>query len=240
MRMRYLMMPLEQHSDSGLGATGEAFEGAADALVANADAMRASHVHLPINFLYRHAIELYLKSMIVVLHHGLGVAYGTNAHDGPGFVPVQGKWKPLHRVHSVATLWQRVGELFRAHASVLKARCRTDWQATPEGLDASIASIEKADASSTFFRYPDSRSPEAEGGKSSWKPKRPEDILGQMQSHGRPVMALLVVQPDGETIGEAFQFDDAPLAELSRVLADTAKILSGAHTGLRVELVGGR
>ena len=237
--MQYMMMPLEQHVDGGIGATGEAFEHAADALVANADAMRGSHVHLPINFLYRHAIELFLKSMILVLHRGLSTAYGTNPHDGPPFVPVDGKWKPIHHVHSVGTLWAHVRDLFRTHAAELDAKCQTDWQATPDGLDAAIAAIETADASSTFFRYPNSCNLDAEAAKSSWKPRQPEDMIAQHESNGKPIKAFIIYQPDGETIARSYQYDDAPLAELTRMLTETAKILSAAHTGLRVELAGG-
>lgn len=241
MRMPYLMMPLELHSDGGLGATAEAFEAAANALASNADTMQTSHIHLPINFLYRHAIELFLKSMILVLHRTLRVAYGTNPHDGPAFVPVDGNWKPIFRVHSVAVLWARVSQLIQAHASELRTRCRTDWQATPDGLDDAIASIETADASSTFFRYPDGRDTDAEKLKSSWKPKEPEDIAATLQQPNRaPAMLALFLHPDGETISEAFQYDEAPLADLARLLADTAKTLSAAHTGLRVELADGR
>ena len=143
-------------------------------------------------------------------------------------------------VHSVATLWNHVQTTFRNQAEELDARCRTDWQDTPEGLEAAIAAIEEADGGSTFFRYPDGRNIAAEGEKSSWKPKDPETILSQIQQPGaKPVKVILMLEPDGETIAQAFQYDDAPLAELSRQLAETAKTLSGAHTGLRVELADG-
>jgi hypothetical protein len=237
--MLYLMMPLEQHCDDGLGATGDAFEEAADALKAGAQTTRVSHGHLPTNFLYRHAIELFLKSMVLVLHRTLGVSYGSEPHAGPGFVPVEGAWRPLHRVHSVATLWAHVRELLRDNAGELAARCRTDWQATPEGLEDAIRAIEEADGSSTFFRYPDRRRASADADKSDWKPRAPEDIVRQIQGDGKPVKVLLMLDGD-DAVTHAFQYDDAPLAELSRVLAETASTLSAAHTGLRVELAGGR
>ena len=236
--MQYMMMPLELHSDGGLGATGESFEQAAR-LLAEAEAASASHSHLPISFLYRHAIELFLKSMIVVVHRGLRINYGPHPHTGPGFVAVDGKWKPLHRVHSLATLLAHYIELTRRFGGLLDARCATDWKNIPAELLLGIAEIEKADATSTYFRYPDGRSAAAEEAKSSWKPKTPEEILAQANADGKPVKAFLVYQPDGETLIGSYQYDDAPLADLIRVLADTASILSGAHTGLRVELAGG-
>jgi hypothetical protein len=66
--MQYMLMPLEAHFDGGLGATGDAFEEAAKKLAESAAELPSSHPHLPINFLHRHAVELYLKSMIVVMH----------------------------------------------------------------------------------------------------------------------------------------------------------------------------
>lgn len=235
--MNYLMLPLDKHSDDGLGATGEAFEAAATALAAQAETLRTFHVHLPINFLYRHAIELFLKSMVVVLHRGLAVPYGDHAHDGPAFVMESGKWKAIHKVHSVAVLWEHVQSLIGDHAAELRARCRTDWQAAPEELAGDIAAIEKADASSTYFRYPDARRPTEEE-KSSWKAKHPEDIIASAKTTGKPTMSVLLTLPDG-SVTEAFQYDREPLSELSRILVATAKTLAAAHKGLRVELADG-
>lgn len=234
------MMPLEHHIDGGLGAIGEAFEEAAKTLAANAREIDTSHPHLPISFLYRHAIELYLKSVIVVIHRTLQVPYGPNPHEGPAFLPVEGKWKPLHRVHSVGTLWTRFVELVAIHAEELGERWQTNWQAIPDELPGMIKVIEKADASSTFFRYPDGRDLVAEAAKSSWKQADPEALLAQLQQPGaKPVKSLMLLQPDGETITAMFQHDSAPLAELTRILAAVADQLSNAHIGLRVELADG-
>jgi len=235
--MQYMLIPLNQHFDGGLGATGEAFEEAAN-LLSNSEDARANNIHLPINFLYRHAIELYLKSMIVILHRALCIPYGGHPHVGSGFVLTKGKWKPIHNVHSLATLWAYFLELTHNHKNELEKRCRTDWQEIPDGLDSAINEIEQADASSTLFRYPDERRPDADKAKSSWKPKTPEEMFSHAASGGKPVKAFLVLRSD-DSISQSFQYDDAPLAELSKLLAETASILSGAHTGLRVELADG-
>jgi hypothetical protein len=85
-----------------------------------------------------------LKSIITVLHRALEIPYGDKPYDGMAFVPRNGKWEPIHTVHSVATLWAHVLELTHSQEAALKARCRTDWQDIPEGLDAAIAAIEVA------------------------------------------------------------------------------------------------
>lgn len=54
----YLLMPLDTHFDYGFGMRAEAYKDAADKL---AEECLGMHSHLPIRFLLRHAIELYLK-----------------------------------------------------------------------------------------------------------------------------------------------------------------------------------
>lgn len=237
--MNYLMMPMAEHFDGGLGATGEAFEEAAKMLAERAAEMPSSHPHIPINFLHRHAIELFLKSMIVVLHRALEIPYGDSPSDGQPFTAVDGKWQPLHRVHSVGTLWAHVRAIFKTQTDALKARCQTDWQDVPPQLDVALAAIEATDSSSTFFRYPDGRDTTAEAKKSSWKPVDPTEIVEQLPNASKPMKALLLFDAEGEVLQQAFRYDDAPLADLSNQLAEAARLLSGAHTGLRVELAGG-
>src|SRR4029077_13232699 len=125
--MKYLFMPLNQHFDDGFGATGEAFERSAKLLSSTPDDV-TYHYQIPLCFLYRHAIELYLKSAIVVLHRALAIPYDKNPHHGPAFVLVNPKWKPIYQVHSVAELWGHVLELLRSSKSELERRCKTDWQ----------------------------------------------------------------------------------------------------------------
>lgn len=115
----------------------------------------------------------------------------------------------------------------------------TDWQNIPAGLDKAIAAIDAAGGSSTYFRYPDGRDAVAEGKKSSWKPADPEEFVAQMEADSTPVKVMLLFEPDGETLRQALQHDDAPLAELSKQLAKAADLLSAAHTGIRVEPADG-
>lgn len=59
--MHYLCTPLDQHFDNGFGAVADSFKEAADSLVQSTAEAQFLNSHLPISFLYRHAIELYLK-----------------------------------------------------------------------------------------------------------------------------------------------------------------------------------
>lgn len=87
--MYYLLAPLDKHYDRGFGAVANSFMEAADDLQEDA-ATGATFLnrHLPISFLYRHAIELFLKSGIIILHKRLRIPYGTEGDpevNRPGF-----------------------------------------------------------------------------------------------------------------------------------------------------------
>ena len=181
--MNYLFMPLSQHFDDGFGATGEAFEQSAKLLSSNSDDV-TYRFQIPLCFLYRHAIELYLKSAIVVLHRDLSIPYGKNSHAGPAFVLANKKWKPIYQVHSVAQLWEHVSYLIRSSKSELERRCKTDWQATPKDWAGWIEEIERIDGRSTFFRYPDFQRPGVDQEKSIWKPRTPDELQKSMASPG--------------------------------------------------------
>ncbi|RXU06233.1 hypothetical protein B1F69_00065, partial [Pseudomonas syringae] len=71
--MLYMMLPLDRHFDSGFGAVADSFRDAADAL----EDTPTLNTHLPVSFLYRHAIELFLKSAIIILHRKLNIPYGA-------------------------------------------------------------------------------------------------------------------------------------------------------------------
>ena len=234
----YMMMPLDQHYDGGLGATGEAFEEAADTLTETGKGQRLVNIHLPTNFLYRHAIELFLKSMIIVLHRALRIPYGVEPSEGMPMVPVDGKWKPVYKEHRISVLWGHVVDLIRSNESELNTRCRTRWSSFPEEMAEAMAAVDGADPTSTFFRYTDRRTLEADHAKSSWKERDAAEILGKMKPEGEAVKAFVLIGPDGD-IARSYQYDGQAFQEVSKVLAETAALLSGAHSGLRVELANG-
>jgi hypothetical protein len=236
--MKYLFLPLNQHCDDGLGATGEAFEDSAKLLINNAAEISHCHYKIPVCYLYRHAIELYLKSVTVILHRSLAIPYGENPSEGLAFVQVDAKWKPIYQVHSIAQLWAHIFHLLQSSKPELGRRCKTDWLAVPEDLIKSIAEIERIDGRSTFFRYPDHRRPDVELTKSMWKSKSVDELQKAVSANSKPAKILLMVDQDDQ-ITEGFQFDDSTLSEVVDLLKNTAETLSGMHLGLRTELAGG-
>ena len=232
----YTLMPIDQHYDDGLGAMGEAFEEAADRLVEARKGAGLVNAHLPINFLYRHAIELFLKSMIIVIHRALALPYGSKPLEGTPFLPDNGKWKPMHHEHRLAVLSGRVVELIHSNKAELDRRCNTDWSSFSE-LCNDIETINRIDPTSTFFRYTDWRTPDADREKSSWKEREVGEVFAQMGPENEPVKAFILF--DADDTMHAYQYSTDTFAELSELLGKTTEALSAAHSGLRVELAGG-
>ncbi len=83
--MNYLLTPLHVHPDLGFGATADSYKDAADYLEENSQRNHFNG-HLPINFLRRHAAELYLKSAIIIFHRVLQLPFGPSPWDADPMV----------------------------------------------------------------------------------------------------------------------------------------------------------
>lgn len=80
----YMLAPLSEHYDDGFGAVGDAFSNAAKALnKRNAGDGSTSLDDLPEIYLLRHAVELFLKSGIIIMHRRLRLRYGSEPHTRP-------------------------------------------------------------------------------------------------------------------------------------------------------------
>src|SRR5690554_3997430 len=100
--MLYMFTPLEEHPDKGFGAMADSFEEAAKILSKSENTLEKAH--LPINYLRRHAIELFLKSIIILLHTKFEIPYGDNPDTSTPQVLVNDEWKLMNRIHSIRQL----------------------------------------------------------------------------------------------------------------------------------------
>lgn len=240
--MNYLLTPLHSHYDLGFGATGNAFKMAADHLESSPEAKKYSlfNGHLPINFLYRHAIELHLKSAIVVFHRRLKIPYGDQPHTAEPMVKVDSRWLPFNLVHGIAELWSYVSELFIEHAEWLKANTKCDW--TFDGdAKKNVQRIHDGDPRSTFFRYPTTNNLAADVDKSAMQEFTPtdlEELLAKPKEDRKKVFAMIVENDDEEFI-RGYMFDDETGKELSAALRAFSASSNNLHAALRMELCGG-
>lgn len=235
--MRYLFKPLDQHFDNGFGAVADSFKEAADSLTQSTEVAPFLNSHLPVSFLYRHAIELYLKSAILIFHKKFKIPYGTVLHDGEPHVLVDQKWKALYNEHRVQILYFYVRSLFADQSEYLNTKTRTDWS-FPSELDNWISKIEMTDSSSTFFRYPATKDKTKDKEKSVIREDDFESMISKIKVGTKPLKAFLVLDEDDQ-ITQAFSHDDTQSQEIMVTLKEVANILDGYHAALVGELTRG-
>lgn len=236
--MNYLLMPLHAHADLGFGATADAFQEAADKLEEQfASASAQFNRHLPINYLRRHAVELYLKSGIIIFHRVLQLPYGSQPWNADPMVLLDnGNWRHMYNIHRIGTLHKYFSRLFEDHRDFLSENTRTNWE-FPEELAEYIATIEKCDPDSTHSRYPVTRDPAIDHIKSSVAEASIEKLFGAMKEPKDPVKAVLVYNDKDELV-QSYSLTSEPMQELGTALAAVVTILSDCHAAMRGELTG--
>jgi hypothetical protein len=237
--MLYMLMPLDRHFDRGFGAMADAFKNAADALETSEEASaKALNGHLPISFLYRHSIELYLKSAIIIFHRKFKLPYGPLSYDGEPHVLMETKWKPLYRIHALQPLYSYFRKLFADHAEYLSAHTGTDWT-FPDELSGWIQIIEATDPTSTFFRYPITANRDKDASKSDIQPEAYDHMLETLSARPEPLKAFLMVDENDQVI-ESFSHNPSAATANLAALKEAAEFLFCCHAGLVGELTGGQ
>ena len=230
----FQFMPLHRHFDGGFGAIGEAFKDAGDELSNRNSAGQDTHAHLPISYLYRHAVELYLKSMIVTIHRSFEKSPNGTLADAP-LVLCDRKWKPFDTVHNVGGLWDCLNTLMTKHKSQLRERSETDWTELDQ-CEAWVRAIDAADPSGTLLKYPKSRNQGVDKQKTSFKGVS-INSLTQLRSSESFVKGSVIESVDGMT--ECYMLDYSPISEVRETIRKCAELLSAAHFAMRCDLSDG-
>jgi len=237
--MYYLLTPIHTHIDFGFGVTGDSFKDAADKLEESLS-QRAGVLNelLPIQYLRRHAIELYLKSAIVIIHRHLSLPYGDLPPTADPHALVYGTWKPFPQLHSIKKLWTYLKSLFEEQQAFFDTVRRVDWT-FPIEVDTWIDTIEERDPRSTFFRYPNPQKPEAEITKSVMSEGTCDEIAELMKNDtSTKHLVLLLENPDGE-VTRGYYYDGNMQSDFGKILKDCVNMFYGMHAALRVEVCGG-
>ncbi len=207
---------------------GDSFLSAAQELESREKETVNFHQHLPISYLYRHAIELFLKSVIVIFHRRLQLPYGSDPWDGDPMVLVRGKWERMYRTHSIRDLAAYYSQLFEDHDEFLKRQSKSNWD-LPSDFQKWVDTIENHDNNSTFFRYPITKDSSKDHVKSGIKSTPLEEFYETIQLKNEGSLTLLIQNDAGEAVA-AFNPVE-PLNEVLDALRETATLLSGAHVG---------
>jgi hypothetical protein len=236
------LMPLDRHFDSGFGATADSFHDAAKALDddAHKQGFGLNSSRLPVFYLYRHANELYLKSVLTVIHRRFSSSFPTFKKDDFPSIDVDGKAQLIFRVHSIQHLYRQFRTLLKDNASGIAAIAKTDWTALPKELDGIVDLINDADESSTMFRYPITLDPQNDVKKSAFKRIDPQDAVASVShrmENKQPGVKILALKDDDGDIIETFIHDENAMSDVFEALKKLAETLSGAQFGLRYELL---
>lgn len=235
--MNYLLTPIHQHFDLGFGSVANSYKHAADSILSSKSKSPSLNAHLPASFLYRHSIELFLKSGIIIFHRKFQIPFDQEPSDSEPKVVVGSKWRPMYSVHGVQDLYFYFRSLVSRHAEYLAEHTRTNWEFPPE-LDHWISEIEATDSTSTFFRYPVTKHKAQDANKSVHHESNVDRMLSQLEKGAKPVKAFFVLG-EGDEIVKTFTFNDELAKAMTIVLKDTANLFYGCHAAMRGELTDG-
>lgn len=232
----YMMTPLQSHYDMGFGSVANSFKHAADLVACSEADSPSMDSHLPASYLYRHAIELFLKSGIIIFHRKFDLPWGVGSVSEPQ-VPINGNWKAMYSVHKLMPLYDRLLSLIKDHDEFLHAKTRTTWN-FPSEFGTWISEIDATDSSSTFFRYPVTKHADKDEAKSTMKSEDYRIIKARMEPEAPPQKMFVVLDQDDNVVN-TYRMDRTQSLEILAVLRNAAECMYGCHAAMRGELTGG-
>lgn len=228
--MNILITPPEMHFDKGLGISAWQFRDAAKVLN---DFENNRDLLSPISYLQRHAIELYLKSLIYILHKKYSIFFGDNfGLDNPAIL-VNGKWRPMSNTHNLNDLYSYFKSIYDSNFERLPKT--TDWTLSPS-LEKQIKLISGYDPKSTYFRYPQATSENQDQKKSTVQPMDIESALKDVQSgKGKPIKCAVLLD-DNDNIVNSFNLAPEILEDVRSALSESIEYINNLHCAFLGEL----
>lgn len=247
--MQYLFTGLELHPDKGFGITADAYYHSAEHLMTNhfENYDSTQQAEMPQNFLFRHAIELYLKSLIIIFHFKLNLNYGSvpfDSEEPEAFI--DGKWKKLYTCHFIGKLYEYwLNSLLLPNIELLNKKApQGDWQEAASITDL-FSLISKYDQDSSYFRYPITKNNSLDSKKYTMqrlKAMNVEDFVkelkGQNSSENNETLTMLLVDDD-DNITDAFKHTKQILSDVRDALKEVSYYLNCIHVMTRITLCGG-
>jgi hypothetical protein len=233
-------VPLPEQTDGGLGYLAESYQAAADALDGSPARPVGVSILPPRCLLYRHAVELYLKSIVTLIHRVQKRDYGPYTHTGPPYIHSGSKWERINRVHSVRSLYRYLETLLTQEAEPLLEATGLDWSRLPPELKSWIDEIDRMDGTGTFFRYPlGVTNPDAatrDMTKSPWWEVQTEyDDSVPVVTAGESI----VISGGNGVADRTYAFDESQLFSYVSILRRCAEVLGGAMLSIRWGIAAG-
>lgn len=244
--MNYKFTDPATHIDLGFGISASNFYETAEYLWEN-NPNKNSTGFSPNLYMYRHSIELYLKSLIVIIHKKLRLNYkdGKVPYDAimPYVLVKNGEWRKMTNCHYISTLYKYFEKLIMDHEISLKNEASQTLSTIINPDNQRIVDhIEEYDDNSTYFRYSDLSSSN-KNDKESKKHYNRKIEVQDFEDHineDKPSSIFVVANPtSGEVIEAHKSVTEMPLDELAKDLRNFATYLSGIHAMFRITLYYG-
>ncbi|MFS0562765.1 hypothetical protein AB1K91_18780 [Terribacillus sp. 179-K 1B1 HS] len=236
--MKYMMTETSTHIDLGFGITAANFRQTALFLDENYnDSVYTGE--MPILYLYRHSVELFLKSLITIFHRKLELPYkeGNVAFDSemPFIKSEKNQWREITKCHDISTLYRYYLELIEDNKDLLVEKAPSgDWNIINPDHQKHVNVIKAYDFDSTYFRYPFTKNKSVDNKKFSVKKIDPEKLHAQFKSNiGQ---STLLIFNDNEELVQAHVNTKADLKELTNALKDLSHYLDCIHAMSRATL----
>jgi hypothetical protein len=230
--MNYLITPPNTHYDNGLGITADSFLSAAKILKDNDE---TNNEILPLCYLQRHAIELYLKSFIVILHKRYNVSYGSEYSTEKPAIYLNNKWVSLSEIHNILNLYEH---FLTVYTTVLdKLPTTTDWS-LPDDIKKQINLISGSDPKSTYFRYPEASNTAHDSKKHNIKKETLESMLKKYKQTNEPIKCTLMFDDNDELV-DSYNIKATPMPNILKALNELTDFCYCMHAAIRFEVTNG-
>ena len=241
--MTYLFTGLDTHIDKGFGVTADAYKKSADFLQTNnfEHFNITQQAEMPQNYLYRHSIELYLKSLIIIFHRKLNINYGNASFDSEEpEILIKQKWESLFKCHNIQILYEYwLNHLFLPNIAKLNIITPDyNWNNNIEFVEQ-LSVVSEYDSDSSYFRYPISKNSMLDEKKMSMqkiKIKKSESIIDKIKESKGRIMLLL---DNNDNIVEGFKQEKNILVEIKNNLKEISTYFDNFHMLVRDKLCDG-
>lgn len=228
--INWMFLPFDRHLDGGFGTMASSFKESADCLVKADDRPQSSDY--VICYMFRHSIELSLKSMILILHRSQNIPFPAQTKRGD---PKIHSGKALYGTHSLVDLYEHFEKTITDNWDAIKQPEWTEWSDIPAVISDGIPRADRLDPGSFGFRYPDTDDP-ASDPKGPGRLRPFEQLVSDMRDDSKPAQKTLVMVDDDHNVVESFAIDPVSMADEISFLAHLANDLTAAAFGMHCEM----
>ncbi|OWF74670.1 hypothetical protein B4902_00660 [Yersinia frederiksenii] len=231
--INYLLTPPNTHFDYGFGISAEGFKESADILGRDP----SSHFTLlPLNYLRRHAIELYLKSFIFILHRKYNQPFCNGSSLDKPIIMIGSKSKPLSNIHDLSELYEYFISLHeRLRFDFPKS---TIWDISNE-IRTKINFVNGYDSQSTYFRYPISSNSVGDAKKSRIQPVKIEHLIQKSQKNTDKKIKCVLMFDENDELVETYDLVADTLGKVQVALESLCDYFHNLHAAYRFEITKG-